>query len=105
MTDNRRRSGECPEIHGPTEWIRGHLEALDQRSVHIGFGDKRINDQSCVVRIDRTEELPVSCPRVYFNFSKTRADTFHSSRTLAIAAAASDRLDRGFVGLHRVPQM
>src|SRR5262245_13385790 len=33
----------------PRNRVRRHLETLDQRSVHIGFGDERIHSQSRIM--------------------------------------------------------
>src|SRR5262245_9913249 len=50
------RSGEFPV---PRDRVCCHLEALDQRSVHIRLADKRVHDETDIVAVDGTKETPV----------------------------------------------
>src|SRR5580658_4106723 len=64
------------EFAVPRNAVGGELRALYQRSHHIGFGDQRIDDDACVVRIYRSHEAPIAGPSVDFHFGETGAQSF-----------------------------
>src|SRR6185503_4955889 len=63
------------ELSIPRNGFGSHLNALYQRTVHIRFTNERIDHQSDVMTINRSQHPPVASPCIYFDLNETCAYT------------------------------
>src|SRR5439155_15076994 len=65
--------------------------------MHVGFTDQRVDDQSNIMGVDRSQELPIARPRVHLNLGKACADALVPRHSPSGAAASSLLAYRTFV--------